>query len=380
MELKERFLNLPVSINNYYGDPVLQWDNTLQKIERLIKDGHKGVIAVLTRGLITKEKAKDLASFGYDKLIVIPPLSHLKGVEIDNHKDRYKTIENCKNEGIKVLPNIRPLIEGKNDKHLSYIFHRLKELEVNTVICSGIRGNDEILLSAQIPPEELEKYCLRVKIMPKTVGELLKVLSEETGIYVAKRVSCGVALTFNQPSHNPYWKSPQLAGCFSCPLKEKCFDQMTKRLEIPEDMETFLNILGYDWERIETCTTCQTLPEKRLECPSCCTACYIHGNNTIFINNKPISLGTLSFLRFLFRGFTFTHSGIRDTGAKDTAVVYLPNLKGIIPEAINSWYVLARQMKSCFGCSYCIVYAYNPDEREHGVYPVDLYNKIEGML
>jgi DNA repair photolyase len=380
MELKERFLNLPVSINNYYGDPVLQWNNTMQKIERLIKDKHNGIISLLTRGLITESKAKDLASLKYKKLVIIPPISHLKKIEIQNHEDRYKTIENCLKFGIKVVPNIRPLMLGQNDNYIDYIFNRLKNIGIKTVICSGIRGNDDILLNANISKEQLEQYCLRVKIIPKGVGNKLEEASQKSGIIVSKRVSCGVALELNEISHNPYWKSPQLAGCYTCPLKNKCFNKMIEKQEVPKEMEKFLNNLGYKWERVETFSHCNVQSEKRLECLSCCTACYIHGNNTIFIYNNKISLGTLSFLRFLFQEFTFTYTGIKDIGAKDTSVVYIPKLPDIIPEAINTWYVLARQLKKCFGCSYCIVDVYHPKQKEHGIYPIDLYNKINQFV
>jgi len=32
---------MPIAINNYYGDPTLQWDNTLWKVGRLNSDAHR---------------------------------------------------------------------------------------------------------------------------------------------------------------------------------------------------------------------------------------------------------------------------------------------------------------------------------------------------
>jgi hypothetical protein len=375
--LRERFLRLPVAVNNYIGDPCIQWENTLRKLERLAQDGHKGTVALLTRGYISLERAKQLRGLGLKKLVVIVPVSHLKGVEIENHSQRYRSIENLLKEGVRVLPNVRPLIMGHNDREVPRIFRKLKELGVNLVVVSGIRGNDEVLLNT-LTPEEARKYNLRVKIIPKELGKLINQAAVETGIEVAKRVSCGVARLWGKPSHNPYWNSPQLAGCFECPLRDICYEEGIKRKEAPDDLEKFLEIVGFEWERLTTSTVCTVKPENRLECPSCCTACYMHGNNTIVIKNKPISLGTLAFLRFLFPGWTFTHYGIQDTGAKDTAVVYLPKVRTVRPpECVNTWYVVARQLSRCYGCKYCIVNAYKPEEREHGLFPMELYREVE---
>ncbi len=377
LSLKERFSNLPVAINNYYGDPVIQWDDTMQKIERLAKDGHKGVVTILTRGYISKERAKRLSEIPLN-LLVIPPISHLKKIEVENHEQRYKTIENLLNVGVNVLPNIRPIIMGYNDKEIPTIYKRLKELGIRTVVVSGIRGNDEVLLKT-MSEEESRKYSLRIKIIPKELGESINECSEKEGIESAKRVSCGVALLFNKQSHNPYWNSPHLVGCSSCRLKSICYDDGIKDKQPPDDMKFFLNAMGFIWRKYNDGKTCTVSPEKRLECFSCCTGCWVHGGNTIMLDNKPISLGTMAFLRFLFKGWTFTHYGIRDLGLPDTSTAYLPTgYKSLglprYPEAVNTWYVLARQTTKCFGCSYCITYAYKPKMSYHGVYPMDLFN------
>lgn len=378
-KIRERFANIPVAINNYYGDPTLQWDNTLYKIENLVKEGHKGIIAILTKGYISTQKAKQLKSFGYDKLLIMPAFSHLKVIEIENNKERYLSVENLLSEQIRVLPNIRPLIMGYNDKAIPSIFHRLSKIGIKKVVIAGIRGNDEILLRS-MTDKEAEKYTLRVKIIPKELGIIISESEDIFDIKAFKRVSCGIASIFNQPSHNPYWNSPSLAGCLECSLKHICYDKYTKSLEVPEYLKKFLNVTGYKWERGNSKSICTVGPEKRLECPSCCTACYIHCNNTIIIKNKPVSLGTLAFLRFLFKEWTFTHVGIKDNGSNNVSVVYMPNLIKILPrlpEAVNSWYVLARHLDKCYGCSYCIVDAYKPEKREHGISPMKLFNYIE---
>ena len=47
----EYFLNIPVSINNLYGDPFYkdQIENTFSKLYSLHKSGHKGVVSIITK-------------------------------------------------------------------------------------------------------------------------------------------------------------------------------------------------------------------------------------------------------------------------------------------------------------------------------------------
>jgi hypothetical protein len=51
---------LPVAINNYFGDPVLYWADTLQKVQQLSVDKHQGIVGIITKGYITKPMAKEL--------------------------------------------------------------------------------------------------------------------------------------------------------------------------------------------------------------------------------------------------------------------------------------------------------------------------------
>lgn len=39
---------------------------------------------------------------------------------------------------------------------------------------------------------------------------------------------------------------------------------------------------------------------------------------------------------------------------------------------VNSWYVLSTTLPKCFGCSYCIVQAYDAQQPEYGLFPMDL--------
>jgi hypothetical protein len=90
------------------------------------------------------------------------------------------------------------------------------------------------------------------------------------------------------------------------------------------------------------------------------------------VYNENITLGDLGFIRFI-TDVPAVKYGVVD-GSPDTGhchIPVLPDYKNI--HTVNSWYVLSRNLKRCFGCSYCIVQAYDAKEEvEYGMSPMDL--------
>lgn len=100
--------NVPVCVNNYYGDPTLQWGNTINKLKSL--KSHQGIVSIITRGLITDTMAKELYSIGLKKFVILVSISNLsKDIEPISQSDRYKTIQNCISNGLKVLACVSPI-------------------------------------------------------------------------------------------------------------------------------------------------------------------------------------------------------------------------------------------------------------------------------
>ena len=60
---KDLLRDLPVSVNNFYGDPTLQWLNTLGKLENLLKEKHRGPVGLITKGKLTQKMVGELAYF-----------------------------------------------------------------------------------------------------------------------------------------------------------------------------------------------------------------------------------------------------------------------------------------------------------------------------
>jgi hypothetical protein len=52
-EINPIFINLPIVVNLFYGDPMLQIDNTLDYLYRLEHAGHKAPVVIITKGDLT---------------------------------------------------------------------------------------------------------------------------------------------------------------------------------------------------------------------------------------------------------------------------------------------------------------------------------------
>ena len=57
---KDLLRDLPVSVNNFYGDPTLQQLNTLGKLENLLKEKHRGPVGLITKGKLTQKQLVQL--------------------------------------------------------------------------------------------------------------------------------------------------------------------------------------------------------------------------------------------------------------------------------------------------------------------------------
>lgn len=388
-ELIDYFLNLPVSINNLYGDPFFkeQEENTFEKLYELHKSRHTGVVSIITKSEIDEKIAMRLGYYTkHLKLVVLLSISELPKRIEGVAGNRYNTISLCRKYGIPVLPYIRPFIPGENTSEgaIKKIFSELsKRFEGNgySVIISGLRGNESILKKFELTPE----YNLRVKIIPKDIRELIIKYSTQYKAQVFERTSCGVAYVLGlDKSWNPYYQAPKLSGCDSCPLKSSCYDNQFAFKPTESDLE-LVHLLGYKGkivEPIEGKSMCSVEGANRTKCESCCTACFKLSRPAIEIEHfDGICLGDLSLLRHLIGKLVYC-KGVMETGREDIAVPKSKVLQelGIEVYELNTWMSLSRNIPRCYGCSYCIVPHYNNCNKEYSDIPRNIAEKIiEGI-
>ena len=183
---------MPVAINCYYGDPALQWADTVAKLTALSESVHTGPVSVITKGAIGPSRALQLKQFALPGLAVMVSISELpEEFEGVGHSHRYKTLANLKEAGVKCFAAVRPLTPPYNtsEEVLTRIFQRLQAVGCETACVSGFRG-DSSLIEAMNPDKAVE-WVLRVKQM--TGFDSVLRIAQENGVRLFTRVSCAVA-------------------------------------------------------------------------------------------------------------------------------------------------------------------------------------------
>jgi hypothetical protein len=343
---------MPVAVNCYYGDPTLQWQDTVAKLRGLAATGHVGPVAVITKGAIGPNRAKELAGIGLPGLVVMISISELpKGFELVGHNHRYETLRNLRQAGVRSFAAVRPLTPPYNttEEVLTRIFQRLQAAGCETACVSGFRG-DESLVEAMRPSDQVQ-WVLRVKQM--TGFESVLRIAGENGVRLFTRVSCAVShLMGAAGTYNPYWGSPQLVRCgeIGCPMRETCGPVEPGQQELD-----WLRRVGYDLEfQTYPRQVCGFSTENRLNCRSCCTTCFVQRQPRVLVRNAE-TLGDLAFCRFVLGGTLCVKPGMVDGGEEDVGEVkILSNRVGRTLHTINTWWVWSRSLEKCFGCKYCV--------------------------
>lgn len=367
--IRDALANIPVAINPYYGDPTLQWQDTIGKLRELENTGHRGPVGIITKGAISPQRAKELASLQLPGLLVMVSVSELsKEIEGVGHEHRYKAIRTLREEGVRVFAAVRPLTPPHNTgaEVLERIFSRLQQAGCQTACVSGFRGDDTLVQA--MAPDSAINWVLRVKQM--TGFNLVMEAAHAHGVQLFTRVACAVShLTKKSGTYNAYWGSPQLVRCaeIQCPMRATCGPVSPDR-----DAMSWLRQVGYQVEEESAAQAkCGYTADNRLNCRSCCTTCYVQRQPRVVVHNAR-TLGDLTFCRFLLGGTLCIHPGMVDGGAKDVAhVTLVQEQTGLSVHCINTWFVMARQMEKCFGCSYCVSKLY-PNSGPVGVPPVRL--------
>jgi hypothetical protein len=374
----ELLRQIPVSVNNFYGDPLIQWQDTCEKLEDLARTKHSGPVSIITKGKFTKKHIEELKDFEKRglRIVVFISISEMPQFEKVGMEHRYENIRLLSEYGIPNVAYIRPLTPPYNTSKevIELIFEKLSRVGAKTVVASGFRGDDNLV--KDMSPDDKIQWTMRVKIMSKDVYAFLKENSEKYGIQLFTRTSCAVScLLGDSVTYNPYYNSPNLVKCseLHCPLVETCKPPLMPK----EGSLEFARFLGYDVELIEgdNCTRCKVEPDKRLSCPSCCTSCFLVKTNRVSVKGK-VGLGDIALIRFL-TGMLAMQVGKVDGGDKNVGVVTLPNFSEIGGlQCLNSWWPYAHVGKTCFDCTYCMEKYYGSGRVDFGFAPADLMDKI----
>lgn len=358
---REVLRQIPVAVNNFYGDPILQWENTLEKLDALKRSQHKGPIGIILKGRMNEKHIQDLKKrkeAGLN-LVCLISISELTKMEGTGSAHRYENIRLLNEANIPAIAYIRPMIPPFNtsEEVIGKIFSNLKRVGCKVAVASGFRGDEELV--SKLAPDDQVEWAMRVKILPAEIYQRIKMYAEKSGVQLFTRTACGVAyITGAERTYNPYYNSPNLVKCeeLNCPLRSTCGPLTEPR----KDSLELARALGFDVEFVQGSgqRLCKVKGENRLKCPSCCTTCYFSKGIPHIVVRGKVNLGCLAFIRFI-TGVMSIQDNLRDDGSKDVGKLNFSNYPQINnAQALNSWWVFSRNLDRCFGCKYCVVREY----------------------
>lgn len=250
-EINPNFTNIPVAINLFYGDPLLQIENTIHYLKRLEKAKHKGPVIIITKGDFKKfpDIPFDLdlhiafSTFGVD--------SPLDGSTMKRFENNLEEI-NKRKYNYKYSIEFRPIVYNVNDSVEAFarVFFLAKKYNL-AVGYSGLQGKKESVKIWQEQNIDLKPYpgynFGHKKIIDEKVVKLFEEMAKKYGVNVFRKTSCLFSYVHDLPrDYNAHYYRKSELGCDFCIMKEKC---MTFKENLPLENDLH-DIIPFDYEII----------------------------------------------------------------------------------------------------------------------------------
>ena len=227
-EINDLFIDLPICVNLFYGDPMLQIENTKNILENLENIGHRGTVIIITKGDI--DNLLKLRTFNLDLHIGLSTFgmnSKYDGGSFDRFKSNCEKLH--KDGRYKFSIEFRPIIKNINDS--DEVFENVCSVAENynlPIGYCGLQVNDELrkhIEKENLPFEPYDGYEFGLrKYVSKDVVDRLQKIADEHGVYIFKKTSCLISYMNNKDrDYNAHFYRPNEVGCYKCPMKEKCF-------------------------------------------------------------------------------------------------------------------------------------------------------------
>ena len=232
-EINPIFINIPIAVNLFYGDPLLQIDNTINYLKRLEKVGHKGPVIIVTKGDFSK--FPDI-KFELDLHIAFSTFgtnSYLDGNTMERFENNLKQIDIRKNN-YKYSIEYRPIVYNVNDNLDCFekVFSLAEKYNL-AVGYSGLQGKPESVKIWKDNNIDLKPYpgysFGHKKIIDEKVIKLLELTAKKYDVKLFRKTSCLFSYTHNlERDYNAHYYRPSEMGCNECHMKEKCFSFKSK--------------------------------------------------------------------------------------------------------------------------------------------------------
>ena len=226
-DINENFNTIPVAVNLFYGDPLLQIDDTVKYLKLLEAANHKGPVVIVTKGDFSKfpdipfnlDLHIAFSTFGidskYDGNTMARFLNNLEQIEKRKNNYRY-SIE------------FRPICYGINDSES--VFETVLNIALKYDLAIGYSGLQGKKDSVEIWKKEgidLKPYpgyeFGHKKIISDEVVDKFENMAKSYGVPVFRKTSCLFSYVHGYDhDYNAHYYRPNELGCTNCVMKEKC--------------------------------------------------------------------------------------------------------------------------------------------------------------
>jgi hypothetical protein len=251
--INENFTKIPIAINLFYGDPLIQKDLTLKYLLELEKENHQGPVVIITKGLLKHFDLPD--DLELDLHLAFSTFGIWWGNNYDDfsHSITERNIETFKRRYYKYHKSIefRPICYGINDS--PEIIENVFKLAYNNNMAigySGLQGVPELVKYWDENNIDLKPYpgfkFGHKKSISNEVQQIFDEFSDKYKVPIFRKTSCLISYTHNlERDYNAHYYRPTEMNCDKCVMKSKCFS-------FKDNQQTdFKDIVPFDFEIIE---------------------------------------------------------------------------------------------------------------------------------
>ncbi|MCK9575699.1 MAG: hypothetical protein WC979_02390 [Candidatus Pacearchaeota archaeon] len=222
------FRQLPVAVNLFYGDPLLQVEKTIEYLRALEADNHKGPVIIITKGEIWKfpDIKFDLdlhfafSTFGIN--------SKYDGGSLRTLNANLSSMKNDRIHKYQYSIEFRPVIKGINDSQeaIENIVKIAKKYDAPIGFC-GLQVTPELanyFKENNINFEPYEGYDFGLKkAVSKEVEDIFYNMSEKYNVPVFRKTSCLISYSHGlNRDYNAHYYRPNEMRCSKCVMNNTC--------------------------------------------------------------------------------------------------------------------------------------------------------------
>jgi len=227
-EINPIFTNLPIVINLFYGDPLLQLANTLNYLTKLKQSKHKAPVIIITKGNLSNF-IEQFQNYNLDLHIALSTIGLKHEVDEISYKHFTNNLDCISKIKAKFSCEFRPIMYGINDneKIINNLFKICGEYNL-PIGYSGLQGCSNLVKywkDNNIPLKPFPDYNFSVKKPISDIcNNIIQEASNKYNVPIFKKTSCLISYSHNlNRDYNAHYYRPNETGCNTCIMNNNCF-------------------------------------------------------------------------------------------------------------------------------------------------------------